>query len=193
MNQDLERELERLTANAAMRRETLLFNGLAKSRLRKRLNIAAGVMALFSAATLATAASKLLGADGFQFLAAAIALASGTLSLVVTSYFSDDEILGALAGSSKYLALRDAVFRLAINQETSEKLKFRALAELQQQYSDLDAEYSKYFSLDAGYHRRPPVASQRPPVRSVGPAQASAEQAAQADVAELHRKMGASH
>src|SRR3954453_12561978 len=108
MDAKLEQELERLTINAGMRREDLLESGLDRSRRRKQLTILAGVMALTSGATIAALLTKLFGSDGMQALAAVIALASGTISLVVTAYYADDEIVGRLAGASKYLALRDA-------------------------------------------------------------------------------------
>ena len=185
MDENLERELERLTANSAMRREDLLRSALAKSRAKKLLSILAGVLALVSAGAMTAVLSKLFGQEGLQYVAAVIALASGTISLVVTSYFGDDEILSRLAGSSKYLSLRDSVFRLAINQDIPDKQKFRVLAELQQQYSDLESAYSKYFSL---LDRHRAQTSQRPPLRHHA-TEVRVQEAADSDVEELHRRI----
>ncbi|HSW21495.1 MAG TPA: hypothetical protein VLJ62_01900 [Burkholderiaceae bacterium] len=194
MNAQVERELERLTANSAVRREDLLHSALVKSRRKKVLNIVAGVLALSSAATITGVLTKVLGADGFSYLAALIALLSGTISLVVTSYYGEDEILSRLSGSSKYLSLRDAVYRVAITADVPDRQKLKHLADLQREYSDLDSAYSKYFTLQgpAGHYQGPPghYSSQRPPPRHFDErAQASAQEAARTDVEELHRKM----
>lgn len=147
MNQYIEHELERLTVNCATRREMLLASGITKSRVRKQLNILGGVLALFSAATIASAVARLFGADGKEFIGAAVAFLSGVITLVANALYGDDEIVGAFGGSAKYLALRDAVFRLAISQDMAEKQKLRALTELQQKYHELDVMYSKFFVL----------------------------------------------
>jgi hypothetical protein len=189
MNDELERELERLTANSAVRREDLLRSALVKSQRKKLLNIVAGVLALSSAATITGVLIKVLGTDGFSYLAALIALLSGTISLVVSSFYGEDEVLNRLSGSSKYLALRDAVFRLAIATDVSDKQKLKQLAELQGEYSDLDSAYSKYFSLRAGHHA---YQSHLPTFRVDERAEMAAEHAAQEDLDELRRKLQSS-
>jgi hypothetical protein len=185
VDKKLERELERLTANSAMRREDLLRSALAKSRAKKLLSILAGVLALLSAGAMTAVFSKLFGQEGLQYLAALIALVSGIISLFVTSYFGDDEILSRLAGSSKYLSLRDSVFRLAINEDIPDKQKFRLLADLQEEYSDLDSAYSKYFSL---FRRGSTLSLQQLPLRH-RVSEVRVREAAESDVEELHRRI----
>jgi hypothetical protein len=184
MDAKLEQELERLTVNAGMRREDLLQSGLDRSRRRKQLTILAGVMALTSGATIAALLTRLFGSDGMQAIAAVVALASGTISLVVTAYYADDEIVGRLAGASKYLALRDAVFRLAIDPDGTDKQKRKGLEVLQAEYTNLDATYSKYFS--RGAHQNVPpsrrVSSVRPSLERRGRLEA-----VEADLRELRR------
>ena|SRR2546430_11030633 len=124
MNERLEGELERLTQNAALRREDLLLSGLRKSRRRKALNIAAGVLALTSAGAITTVIANFFGSKGIQLLAALVAGLSGAISLVITAYFNDDEILSMLNGSSKYLALRESLYRLVINPRSSDDRRF---------------------------------------------------------------------
>jgi hypothetical protein len=166
MNQNLEAELERLTANSAFRREDLLRSALISARRKKFLNVVGGVLALSSAATITGILSKAFGPEGLNALAAFIALVSGAISLVATSYYGDDEIFSRLSGSAKYLALRDAVYRLAIAVDVPDQQRLHELAELQQDYSDLDAAYSKYFTLiiepptlatKSSYSRIPPL------------------------------------
>jgi hypothetical protein len=193
MNKQIEHEFERLTANSAVRREDLLNSALVKSRRKKVLNIVAGVLALTSAATITGVLTKALGEDGFSYLAALIALLSGTISLVVSSYYGEDEILSRLSGSSKYLALRDSVYRLAITADVPDGRKIKQLADLQREYSDLDSAYSKYFKLQGpGHYKQLPPGHYRhlAPGRMDARAQASAEAAVQSDLEELHRKLG---
>lgn len=202
MDKMLATELERLTVNAGMRREDLLDSGLFRSRRRKTLTIVAGVLALTSAATIAAFMTRLLGTSGMQALSAAIALTSGTISLVVAAHYSDDEVLGRLAGASKYLALRDAVYRLAIDPDSQDKQKRKALGTLQAEYTSLDAAYSKYFTpRTGGSSRRARSHSQRPPSfdpsrNSHGSRQpdfadikSTAMEAVDADVRELRRNI----
>lgn len=183
MDSTLQREFERLTLNAAMRREDLLISGLNRSRNKKLLTILAGVLALTSAATIAAFITKLYGSDGMQTASAIVALASGTISLVVTSYYSDDEIVGRLAGSSKYLALRDVVFRLATDPDSTDKQKRKSLVALQLEYSNLDSAYSKYFTRGVDPTKE---TSLDPMFAAAGPKVAAA---AQRDFYELRRSI----
>jgi len=153
MDSLLEAEFERLKANAAARRADLLDSGLRKSRQRKLLTIVAGVLALTSAATITAFLTKLFGVNGMQTFAALIALVSGTISLVTAAHYSEDDIVGRLAGASKYLALRDSVIRLAIDPDYPDKQRRKAFAVLQSEYTGLDAAYSKYFSQGAHPNR----------------------------------------
>ena len=181
----IEEELKRLTANAAMRRADLLYYGLRKSRRRKALNISAGVLALISAGAITTVITDLFGEKILQILAALLGGLSGTISLIITAYFSDDEILSMLTGSSKYLALRESVYRLVIDSSISDKERFKILSQLQDDYSKLDETYSRYFSLKT-------VMSQITPLWHLlrdWRYQNFAKQAVKDDISLLHRKM----
>lgn len=149
MNEEIRWELLRLTSNAAGRREELLSSGIRKSRRRKLLNIVAGVLSLLSAGAITAVLANIVGKNGVQVVAALIAMISGTISLVVTSYFSDDEIINLFNGSSKYLGLRESVNRLAVNPKMSYSEKFEGLGALQEAYAKLDESYSRYFSTTA--------------------------------------------
>jgi len=142
----LEHELQRLSDNAALRREDLLQVALAKSRRRKNLTIFAGVLALSSAAAIVTYLTREIGPSGVQALAAAVAFLSGTISLIVTAHYGEDEIFGRLAGASKYLSLRDSISRLAMDADLPERARFKQFTALQHEYANLDASYSRYFT-----------------------------------------------
>ncbi|MCP5063477.1 MAG: hypothetical protein GY936_13575 [Ignavibacteriae bacterium] len=148
MNNKLIRELERLTANAAIRREELLLTGLKKSRSRKYYNIIAGILALISASAITTVIADIYGSKVVEIIAALFATISGSISLIITAYFSDDEILNMLNGSAKYLALRESVYRLVIQPNVNEDEVFNSLTKLQDEYAKLDEVYSRYFSLN---------------------------------------------
>jgi hypothetical protein len=202
MDPMLEGELVRLTANSAMRREDLLDSGLARSRRRKQLTTLAGILALSSAVTITAVVTKVFGADGMEAISALVALVSGTISLVVTAHYADDEIVGRLAGASKYLALRDSAFRIATDPDTTDKQKRKALAGLQSEYSNLDTTYSRYFTprgprsnltVPMTYDSsQPPLfrGSQPPLFRGAGTrAEDRGWSAAAEDIDELHRNL----
>ena len=183
-------ELERVTANSAIRREDLLLSGLRKSRKRKVLNVAAGILALTSAGAITSVVADLFGDKGVQGAAALVAGVSGAISLIISAYFSDDEILSMLTGSSKYLALRESVYRLVVEPGLSDEKRYDRLSPLQEEYAKLDEKYSRYFSVKRKYARGLPdgTGTRRPPVERWRKAW-RAEEAAENDISELHRRL----
>ena len=83
MRHEIHKEIERLTMNAAAKREGLLLTGLKKSRHRKALTITAGILALSSAGTITAVATQVLSSIGVQVIAALVAGVSGTCSLFI--------------------------------------------------------------------------------------------------------------
>jgi hypothetical protein len=148
VDRNIHYELVRLTINATRKRENLLLTGLKKARRRKALTIVAGILALTSAGTIAAVITKAFGDTGTQLVAALVAAVSGTISLFITSYYSDDEVLAMLVGSAKYLALRENVYRLVIQPNISDEDRFERLTGLQDEYAKLDEAYSRYLSLE---------------------------------------------
>jgi hypothetical protein len=186
-------ELERLTENAAFHREELRLTALRKSRLRGALNISAGVLALLSAGAITTVLTDLFGHKGIQVLAAFIAAASGTISLLVSTHFEDGEIFAMLSGATKYLELREATWRLAINPRLSDEQRFDMLADLQVEYVRLDEAYARYLSFHPGYNEENPgarkhAASMSPRIRGEA-IRAQSLSAARNDVAEFHKRL----
>lgn len=160
MNADVFAELSRLTENAGVRRETLLVGGLRKSSVRKLLTVIAGVLSLCSAGAIALVLASVFGQKGTQIFAAVTAGLSGTISLVTTSYLTDDEIFSMLKGASKYLALRDAVYRLSLQPTKAEDEVLDELSHLQNEYASLDEAYSKHLPIrNATQSHRPPRGS----------------------------------
>jgi hypothetical protein len=161
MNNELFREIQRLTVNAARRREDLQVTGLRKAKRKKALTILAGILALTSAGTITTVISNVWGNIGIQLAAALTAAVSGTVSLFITAYYSDDAVFSMLLGSTKYLTLRENVYRLVIHPNMSDADRFTRLEEFQAEYGRLDEIYSRYFSVGEGHFR-----STAPPLRS---------------------------
>jgi hypothetical protein len=147
MNRELTREIERLTRNAARKREDLLRRGLRDGARRKSLTVAAGVLALSSAGAITTVITNVFGSTFVQVVAAISAAVSGIVSLLITSYYGDDSVLTMLTGSAKYLALRENVYRLVLQPDISDSDRFQRLSELQQEYASLDEKYSRFFSI----------------------------------------------
>ncbi len=186
MKEQLIDEIERLTVNAAGRREDLQITGLRKSKHRKALTIAAGILALTSAGTITTVISNVFGNTGIQLVAALTAAVSGTVSLLITAYYNDETVFTMLLGSTKYLALRENVYRLVIHPDMSDADRFKRLEELQAEYVRLDESYSRFFSVGKGRHR-----TSAPPVRRADRAIAESVQEAEWQEREsLRRELG---
>jgi len=186
LNRDLVRELERLTVNAARRREDLQVTGLRKAKQRKLLTIVAGILALTSAGTITTVIANVFGSTGVQLAAALTAAVSGTVSLLITAYYSDDTAFNMLLGSTKYLVLRENVYRLVIHPEMTDADRFKWLGEFQAEYARLDESYSRYFSIVGEGHYRSNVL----PVRRADQAIAESVDAAEMQERDnLHREL----
>jgi hypothetical protein len=140
-------EISRLTWNAAFHREDLLLTSIKKSRWRKALIVAAGLLSLLSAGAIATVMSSLLPKFGTQLLAAIISAVSGAISLVSAAYFAEHEIMAMFTGASEYLTLRESAYRIVTAPEFSDNKRFTLLTELQKEYAKLDKTYARYFTL----------------------------------------------
>jgi len=190
VKENLIRELERLTVNAARRREDLQITGLRKGRHRKLLTIFAGILALTSAGTITTVIANVFGSAGLQLAAALTAAVSGTVSLLITAYYSDDTVFNMLLGSTKYLVLRENVYRLVIHPDMTDANRFKRLEEFQAEYARLDENYSRYFSIVGEGHYG---LSQVPPIRHADQAIAESVNAAEFQEREnLRRELGKS-
>ena len=161
MNNDIREEIERLTSNSTTRREDLLVSAHRKLRTKKMLSIFSGLLALGSAGAITTVLVDAFGDRGLQILAAATAALAGTITLVMSSYFSEEDVASMFTGSSKYLALRENVYRLVIHPTITEEGRFAVLTELQEEYTRLDESYSRFFSYSRGGGYR---GTSRPPL-----------------------------
>jgi hypothetical protein len=140
----LTRELDALLENISGRRNILLHRGLRGLTRKKLLSVIAGVMALFSAGAIAAVIAKLLGDTVVQIVAAAVAGASGTISLVINAYYSDEDSVNSLTGASKYLALRQDLQAFLLRSDADRDELMSKLREYQSTYANLDTEYSRY-------------------------------------------------
>lgn len=137
-------EIQRLVKNCTKKRIMLLQVAVARSKMKKKLTIASGVLALFSAGTITTVIIKLFGNEVLPILAAVSAAISGIISLILSAYYTDDETSKIYEGSSKYLLLRDKAYRLLINPTISNKEAFSALEKFGHDYFEYDSLYSKF-------------------------------------------------
>jgi hypothetical protein len=157
MKDRLIEEIGRLTVNAAKKRQDLQETALRKGKRRKALTVLAGILALTSAGAITTVMSIAFGNIGIQLAAALTAAVSGIVSLLITSYYSDNTVFNMLQGSAQYLALRENIYSLVIQPKMSDAERFRLLKEFQSQYIRLDENYSQYFSVgDSLYSSLPP-------------------------------------
>jgi len=119
-------------------------------------SILAGILALTSAGAIAAVMSKLLGDMVVQLIAAITAGASGVVSLLIATYYSDDTVFNMLLGSTKFLTLRENVYRLVIHPNMSDADRFARLGEFQTEYVRLDETYSRYFAFGSPSNMPPP-------------------------------------
>jgi hypothetical protein len=182
MNYELRSEIGRLTQNAAIHREDLLWSALRKSRWRKVLSIAAGVLSLTSGGAITLVLTRAFGAKGVEIIAAMVAFLSGATTLAITAYFTDEETLTMLNGSSKYLALRESVYRLVVDPSISDEGRFTELSLLQKEYARLDESYSRFFSVNY----RAKTSSPPPPLWFRRQAMSAVDH----DMSELDRRIG---
>ena len=145
----LDDEIIRLATNAAGKREGLLRLGLRKSKTKRSITVVAGLLALVSAGSISAIAAEFVSSKGLEIMSALVAALSGICSLVVSVYYKDEDIMNMMSGSSKYLALRESVYRLVIHPGINAAEKFGRLEKLQDQYANLDQEYAKYFTTAA--------------------------------------------
>lgn len=138
--------LWRVVENATEKRKGLLRLAGRAAAGRRRLDLTAGVLALFSAGTLVPAGEQ------YRWLAAALAVASGVISVLKSIALKETEQQQMYEGAAKYLLLRDKAHRHQMSQRLSGEAADAALAEVQSEYAALDAVYGRY--LAAGYEGR---------------------------------------
>ncbi|MCH7410188.1 hypothetical protein MM239_12340 [Belliella sp. DSM 111904] len=150
---DLLLAVEIFILNCTKKRQMLLQNAISKAKVRKRLAVTSGILALLSAGAITSVLIKFLGNEILQIVGAFSAALSGFISLLITSNYKEEETSIIFEGSSKYLLLRDKAYRILINPNISQKLIFNNLDALQTEYGNLDGIYSKYFILTGKYDR----------------------------------------
>lgn len=144
VNAKIVREIERIVVNSSAKREILLQRALSKSIIKKRLTIYSGILALFSAGAITTVIVKFFGNEILQIIAAISAAISGSLSIIITIYYAEEDTSKMFEGSSKYLSLKDKAYRILINPNSSNEQTYNDLANLQIEYAQLDESFSKY-------------------------------------------------
>ena len=148
MHPNLIEEFRRLRDNAGDKREKLLRIAYKQTRLRKRLNIAAGVLALLSAASITALLGDFTTARAMKILAALFSTASGLISLLVNTGYKESEISELNLGAAGYLNLRERAHRIPLNPNIDDVQAYSSLAELQDLYGDLDVKFQRYVVIE---------------------------------------------
>lgn len=154
MREDETTELRRIVDNCSRMRQALLRLAGRTSRSRRRLSLASGVLALVSASV----PSLGLGPTG-TVVAALLAVAAGTISLLLSVTLKDTEVGRLHEGAARYLSLRDRTYRVLMSKAMPADQAGAAVADAQQAYADLDKEYRKVvveYLGDEGIVSRPP-------------------------------------
>lgn len=137
-------QVKRLVINCTRKREILLIIAHRKSKLKKNLTVLSGILSLLSATTITAVLVKYVGEQSLQIFAALTAAVAGITSLLITTYFIDDEISQHFDGSSKYLSLRERTYRLVYTPNITDSELFDNLVVMQDEYASLDETYSKW-------------------------------------------------
>ena len=137
-------EFGRLSDRADHKRTWLLGLAYRQTRRRKRLNIAAGVLALLSAATVTSVLADFTPAPAMKVLAALLSTVSGLISIFGNTGFKDSEIAEIYNGAARYLNLRDRAKRVLLNPNIDAQQMHKTLEELHGLYSELDVQYQRY-------------------------------------------------
>jgi hypothetical protein len=143
-------ELARLFNSSSQRRQTLQSSAAKKLKNKRRFTVIAGVLALLSAGTVTGVMSKLIGDIQGQIIAIAMSVVSGTISLVLSAYFNDQDTELALTASSKYLQFRESVRKIM---QGSEMVNRDALEKLQNEYVLLDEQFARVYIFTDGWKK----------------------------------------
>ena len=148
MHPSLIEEFRRLRDNAGDKREKLLRIAFKQTRLRKRLNITAGVLALLSAASITALLGDFTSARAMKILAALFSTASGLISLMVNTGYKDSELSELNIGAAGYLNLRERAHRIPLNPSIDDVQAYTSLSELQDLYGELDVKFQRYVVIE---------------------------------------------
>lgn|SRR6185312_9221694 len=142
-------EFQRLSDNASLKRDLLLAVARGHARRRKRLTLAAGILALLSAATVTSLLADYTPAPATKLIAVILSTASGFISLLGNLGVKDGEIQDLYAGAARYLSLRESSHRVSLNKSMGEEERYRLLEEMQGLYSQLDEQFMRYIEEEA--------------------------------------------
>jgi hypothetical protein len=136
--------LQDLAQNCAAKRAALLMIGHMKGKWGKRLQVAGGVLALISAASITAVIAELTNSLTVKIFSAGAGFASGLLSLLGSSYFGEDERNRIYVGAGKFLLLRDRVDGILQRPGLTEEKAFAELQKWRGDYAQYSMEFDKY-------------------------------------------------
>jgi len=138
---DAKIQLGTLAAAAHNKRERLLQVGTARRHRRQHLHVLAGLMALLSASITAVLTKISPSPAVVQIIPAVIALLSGTLTLITSTYFDEKETADVFEGCGRFLSLRSEADLIRHKRGVTEAQAFRALETLGREYVVLSSKY----------------------------------------------------
>ena len=132
-----------------------LLGQLAAERIAwaKHLQLAAGVLALVSAASITSLISTLSNPTTLKIFAAVVAFASGVITMVIPTYFDQKENLTILEGANRFLELRDEANTLAKRPSLTPTETYDALERLRRAYDEQSARYGQFSRFGKAYQR----------------------------------------
>lgn len=138
------RNIENLREVANEKREMLLATSQGRSRKRRGIYVASGVLALLSGGSCAALIAPVTDLIGVKILSALFALTSGVISLVTTAYYDDKETGQINEGAGRYGDLRDQADVARSNPSLRLAEAHAAFAELTKQQSKLNSTYDQW-------------------------------------------------
>lgn len=137
--------IKRLEHNSTIKRTYLLNRASVATRLRKRLTLASGILAILSACAITSVLVKIFNGNYIQIIAAISSALSGTITVFLTTQ-KDEEIKSMFDGSTDYLSLREQCSLLTLDPKTTAQTLYDHLISLKASYTVCDSKYSKFIN-----------------------------------------------
>jgi hypothetical protein len=144
MKEEIGEELRRILENCSQKRKALLRLAARTCRVRRTLDLTAGVLALFSAGSAISLLIESAWNGVMKFVTPLLATASGIISVLSSLTLKDAELQQMYEGAARYLELRDRTHRTLIQTSLPAKQAEAALEEVQHLYAQLDGVYMRY-------------------------------------------------
>lgn len=140
-------EFERLFEAAQMKRAMLGKLAYLRSKRGRRLQFIAGSLALLSAASMTAIIADVANSLTVKIVTALLSLASGLITLSISTFYDDRETRRISDGAAKFLALRDETDLLRKRTDMTDKQQLTAIESLHTRYAAHSGDFDHYIDV----------------------------------------------